>query len=579
MLRSIKANDDRFKALTFQPGLNILVADKTASSTDTDSRNGAGKSSLIQILHFLLGADAGKRSFLDRPELRRYEFELHLDWPRTQSGLTVRRAVASPADIILDPDIAGPGPASDGPSRKSLPEWRRLIERDLFGLPDEHPGISGRSMLALYMRRIGSNSFNEAVKTASQQSPAEASANVAYLLGLDWRLAARYRDISAREAMRRQLVQAAKDPIWGRIVGRSAELRGQITVVQQRVSNLEGQIQDFRVVPEFEGLQSQADSIAQRVRLLREEDIVDRRNLQDYERALTDSVDPEVDYLESVYSELGVVLGDSVRRRYEEVEEFHQTVIRNRRMYLESELASVRERIDRRSAERETLGEEQARVLRLLNEGGALEALTALQEILGQERATLEALRHRYEAAVALEASAAEIKAERGKLEAEIRMDLRERDRIITDVNMRFLGYANRLYGENREAYLDIDPTATSLKISPHIDSQDSRGIGNMVIFCFDLAVAVTALRGHRGPDFIVHDSHLFDGVDERQLTRALSLAREVCEEESMQYLTALNSDELSKVRSLGVDLTSNYLEPRLTDSFDDGGLFGCRFA
>jgi uncharacterized protein YydD (DUF2326 family) len=126
---------------------------------------------------------------------------------------------------------------------------------------------------------------------------------------------------------------------------------------------------------------------------------------------------------------------------------------------------------------------------------------------------------------------------------------------------------------------LDIDPSPTSLKIAPHIDSKDSRGIGNMVIFCFDLTVAVTAHRAGRGPDFLVHDSHLFDGVDERQLARALSLVNEVAEEESMQYLTALNSDELAKVEAQGIDLSASYLSPRLTDSFDDGGLFGFRFS
>lgn len=579
MLKHLGANDERFKALNFRPGLNVLVADKTSTSTDTDSRNGAGKSSLIQILHFLLGADAPRGSFFDRDALRALEFELGLDWPRVDGELVVRRAVKSPNEIVIDPDVQSPGAPTSGPHRKSLAEWRRLIDRDLFALPEEHSGVSGRAMLSLFMRRVGSNSFNEAVKTTPQQSPAEASANVAYLLGLDWRLAARYREITARESARRQLVKAAKDPIWGRIVGRSAELRGQITVAQQRLNDLEGQISQFRVVPEYENLQVRADSIAQRIRRLREEDVIDRRNREDYERALADSTEPNIDYLSSVYSELGLVLGDSVTRRYDEVADFHRTVIRNRRLYLESELGEVEERIAAREAERESLGQEQSNLLRLLSEGGALEGLTGMQELLAQERATLEALRHRYEAAVTLEASAAEIKAERGRLEAEIRLDLVERDSTINDVNLRFLAYANRLYGSNREAYLEIDPAPTSLKISPHIDSQDSRGIGNMVIFCFDLAVAVTAHRGGRGPDFVVHDSHLFDGVDERQLARALSLAAEVADEESMQYLTALNSDELAKLDAQGVDLSYAFLDERLTDSLDDGGLFGFRFS
>ena len=100
-----------------------------------------------------------------------------------------------------------------------------------------------------------------------------------------------------------------------------------------------------------------------------------------------------------------------------------------------------------------------------------------------------------------------------------------------------------------------------------------------MVIFCFDLAVAVTAHLANRGPDFLIHDSHLFDGVDERQVARALSLAREVTEEEHMQYVATMNTDDLDKTRRQGVDLSDSVIPPRLTDEYEDGGLFGFRFA
>lgn len=42
-----------------------------------------------------------------------------------------------------------------------------------------------------------------------------------------------------------------------------------------------------------------------------------------------------------------------------------------------------------------------------------------------------------------------------------------------------------------------------------------------MVIFCFDLTLAVLAHRHGRGPDFLIHDSHLYDGVDERQIAKS----------------------------------------------------------
>ncbi len=94
-------------------------------------------------------------------------------------------------------------------------------------------------------------------------------------------------------------------------------------------------------------------------------------------------------YLEPVYAELGVVMTDQVRRRFDEVQTFHQSVVRNRRTYLEDEVTALRARLADSESERARLGGVLATSLRTLQEGGALDALTQLQQILGQEQAVL----------------------------------------------------------------------------------------------------------------------------------------------------------------------------------------------
>ena len=89
---------------------------------------------------------------------------------------------------------------------------------------------------------------------------------------------------------------------------------------------------------------------------------------------------------------------------------------------------------------------------------------------------------------------------------------------------------------------------------------------------------AVLAHRKGRGPDFLVHDSHLFDGVDERQVAEALKLAADVAGEEGLQYIVTMNSDDLNKAEQYDDGLVSDVIEPRLTDAYDDGGLFGFHF-
>ncbi|GAB3958032.1 hypothetical protein GCM10029978_001960 [Actinoallomurus acanthiterrae] len=579
MLRRLGADDSRFKTLNFNAGLNLLIADTTPKSTSTDSRNSSGKSSTIELIHFLLGARADKH-LATRKALRDVSFELLLDWPQVPEGLRVRRKGSDANVVTLDPDVSADSAnrLSIGPGRVAAAEWVNLLEANLFNLQGEHAGVSGRVLLSFYARRSGSHAFNEPIRIHSRQSEVEATTNLAYLLGLDWKLASRYKEIAAREATRKQLRQAVNDPVWGRIVGNVADLRGQITLVEARIAKVEEQIANFRVIPEYENLKNRADEIAMRIRDLSNSDVVDRRNLQELEASVEESTDTEVRYLEPVYGELGVVLPEEVRRRFEDVRLFHDSIVRNRRRYLAEEISSIRERMAERKAERERLGAQQSQILRQLNEGGALEALTMLQQAYAQERASLEALRNRLAAAQELEASARQITAMRLEVEEEMAADLEDRESRTREATLLFDEFAKRLYGEERGGYLAINAGRNSIKIIPRIDSDDSRGISNMVIFCFDLTVAVIAHRHNRGPDFLVHDSHLFDGVDDRQLKAALELAGETVDAEGMQYIAMLNSDDLNKAVSRGYDPGNKILSPRLTDEYSDGGLFGFRF-
>jgi uncharacterized protein YydD (DUF2326 family) len=580
MLRQLGADDPRFRTLTFHPGLNILVADITPSSRETDSRNGAGKSSVIELLHFLLAERADTATMATRSELRGIQFGLHLDWPRLAEPIRVTRTGARPGWVHLDPVPSGTdrGQLELDTGHVQLTEWQQLIERDLFSLPNEHLGISGRTLLSFLIRRTSSHGYNTAIRSHGRQSDADATTNLAYLFGLDWHLADRYRVLKARETARAQMQKAAQDPLLGRIIGKVADLRSEIALAEQRVRDLERQLADFRVVPEYERLREQADQLDQRIRQLRARDVVDRRNLQDLDHAVEEATDPDISYLEPVYAELGVMLTDQVRRRFDEVEAFHQSVVRNRRRYLHEEAGSIRQRLADSETERQQLGDQLARVLRTLEQGGALAALTTLQQVLAQQQALLSALRHRYEAAQALESTRREITQARLTLQQEMDRDIEERRGFIDEATVLFSELARRLYGADRTAYLKFEAGDKSLRIQPHIDSDNSAGIGSMVIFCFDLTVSVLAHRAGRAPDFLVHDSHLFDGVDERQLAAALSLAAEICDREGLQYLVTLNSDDLDKARRRSFVAEPYVLPQQLTDRYDNGGLFGFRF-
>ncbi|MDX1983398.1 MAG: DUF2326 domain-containing protein [Bryobacteraceae bacterium] len=79
-------------------------------------------------------------------------------------------------------------------------------------------------------------------------------------------------------------------------------------------------------------------------------------------------------------------------------------------------------------------------------------------------------------------------------------------------------------------------------------------------------------------PGFLIHDSLIFDGVDERQVALALELAHREAEEAGFQYICALNSDTTPwREFSPGFDLRS-FVRLTLDDRSESNCLMGVRF-
>ena len=79
MIYSISSSLSSFKSLKFNSGLNVLIAQKESGATEKQTRNRAGKTSLIEIIHFLTGAKADKASLFRSDALIDHSFEMALD--------------------------------------------------------------------------------------------------------------------------------------------------------------------------------------------------------------------------------------------------------------------------------------------------------------------------------------------------------------------------------------------------------------------------------------------------------------------------------------------------------------------
>ena len=100
MIHRIYSTLPTFKNLEFKPGLNVLLAEKSEGATSKQTRNRAGKTSLIEIIHFLAGANAEKDSLCRSEAI--VDATFGMDFDLAGSRTKVERCGANKSKINLD---------------------------------------------------------------------------------------------------------------------------------------------------------------------------------------------------------------------------------------------------------------------------------------------------------------------------------------------------------------------------------------------------------------------------------------------------------------------------------------------
>ncbi|HSI82918.1 MAG: ABC-three component system protein [Candidatus Methylacidiphilales bacterium] len=576
MIHRIFSSLASFKTLEFHSGLNVLIAQKEKGATDKQTRNRAGKSSLIEIIHFLLGADAGTNSLFQSAALVDATFGITFDL--AEDKITAERSGKEKSKVFVEGDSFH-GDILPGRIRFSNTEWvSKLGEKmfDLDGLSRADRTPTFRSLFSYFARRQSNNAFTTPEKQAAMQQTGDFQLALLYLLGLDWRIASEWQEVRDREKTLRELRKAADQGVFGGLIGKSADLRTQVTVAEANLKRLKSQLENFRILPQYSEFESEANLLTKRLNELANANVIDMGAIRDLEVAVNSEAPPPLKELEVIYVEAGVSLPGMAVKRYEEVRAFHESVIRNRRDYLSGELESAKTRVKARDIEKDVLDARRAEVLNLLRSYGALSHYTSLQTEAAKMEAQVETLRQRFMAAEQLEGAKNELEIERGHLTLRLRRDFTEQGNRLSEAILAFEETSKRLY--ESAGSMTIQETSNGPEFSFPMQGSRSKGIKNIQIFCFDMMLMRLCAKRGIGPGFLVHDSHLFDGVDGRQVASALKVGAEMAKDLGFQYIVTMNEDDALKEKTEGFNVEDHILPIVLTDAIEDGGLFGFRF-
>jgi uncharacterized protein YydD (DUF2326 family) len=413
-LHELGSTDPRFKTLEFKTGLNLLLADRSDVAADRLTRNGSGKSSAVALIRWLVGGS--RPDFIDH--LADTSFHARFGAPG-QPELLIRRPTSKNAKAQFEGMIAsGQVPRS---------ELAGCLAPAFFALPDE---VSRPTPMQLWAQ-LARNYFGTPWRTHPMESEWEAGVRLGFFLGLSPEVTGRAGDLAELGANLKAAKEVAQSGVLRGVSTDMAKTRADLGEAKALRDRTRAELDRFEVDEAYADHLRRADELSAELGVLNNTLVADERRRGQLETDLRDSHVPNPELkarLARVYAEVGMVLPERVTRRYEEVAAFHDSVLRNRRLFLEQELEQVRRSIDDAESRRATADKERSELMQLLQARVALETLVEAERAFAEQDARVRHLEDQMENARAISNVKDEIALRTAKLKksGDIEIDDRE---------------------------------------------------------------------------------------------------------------------------------------------------------
>jgi uncharacterized protein YydD (DUF2326 family) len=344
MISRIYANDSRFKAVEFKQGLNVVLADRQQDSGKKDSRNGIGKTTLINILHFCLGSNLN-RKLLPVDEIKDWVFFLDLEI--CGKKVTACRSIKNAGIVEIKGNVSSLPLKPDIDEKTKLLfykllDWRELLGACLFGIKPtvrEKYNPSFRSLIS-YFVRVGTDAYINPFSHTRNQNSWQIQVANAFMLGLNWDHASKVQVLKDKNKAATALDKAIKTSI----IPSKGELEAERVRLQNEIEGEEKALSNFKVHPKYYSFQIIANDLTKEIHFWVDKNLILQRKLSRYEASIIEEKGPDSSSVMALYEEAGLHFGDSLKKTLEQTKKFHTDVVKNRIYFLQTEIVEIKNR-------------------------------------------------------------------------------------------------------------------------------------------------------------------------------------------------------------------------------------------
>lgn len=533
-INKLYSEPEVFDPIVFNTGLNIIMGDKSES---TDKKIGVGKTMSIEFLSYcLLKKYKDTRLSLIPKSAFGSEVKIKLDLLINSSAITIERTLEKTEEVVIynssKPIIFD--------KLDSANEYLTNLYYKEFNVNE--PRISLRNILAPILREERSE-FKDIIQCydTKKNIPSDYKPHLFYLnFGLvlyeQIQKTIKELDLKTKYFNETKKILATEHNL------NISDAKAQLNQLKDEVSKLEKAIDKLKSNDSFDLIQDELLTLETKIDNLRTQQKKLKHELKQIS-FLPETQSITEDDISQLYNQFKEGLGDQIKKSLVQVRDFKNRIDNFKNTLINSRINNVKDQLLAVENELETLDEQHAEKLGILDTKGLLKDLKISIKVLNDKNKELNSLLLLIDRYDLSERQKKQLKTKKDNFVSELDMQKFENSIFLSEFNETILNIHEHVMG-NRNANFELLVTSKKeiFDINFRIEDDGSHTAERMKVFIYDLALMTNANTSIRHPKFLVHDN-LFE--DDDSLEKSLNYINKITnkKEDSFQYIITINRD------------------------------------
>ena len=544
ILEELSSNLPSFHAIRFKKGLNFIIGKKTAESDEKGSYNGVGKSLVIELIHFCLGANKVKALSVIG------HYYCTLKFSHKNCSYSIKRFFDDNQDVYFDDKLI------------LLSDLKQKLYNLIFDNNKKINNVGFRSLISRYIRRYKAN-YTSYYNFVKKESSEVELLNNGLVLGIDAdTIVSKIDNKEKLTELNRTKKSLKSDKILLDYFTGKYSIDFKIRDLNDKLKKLYDEKKNFKIAENYYDLKKQADDLSQQIRNLNNQKFLINSRIQRIDKMMGTNISVSDQELKDLYSEIEKYIKIENLKQINDLMKFHNALNFNREEAFKSQKNDYENQLLDLNLKISNKNEELSLLLKNLSDSGALEDYNNLCSEITQTETNLKKitdyknLMKQYE----MEINISKKKKTEITISNQLYIDNHKND--FDELMDLFRKFSRQFYNDKPSGLsviLNSKDNKIAYDIEADIEGDSSDGINEVKIFCFDMTILKKAIFD---VNFLFHDSRLLADMDPRQRNVWLDIiSNEFHDDSEYQYISSINEDVILTMKDVATGATRHLID------------------